>query len=192
VITHLIFDLFGTLVRTNADLLGVDAREFWLHGEQTWMKEDVAEQERFASFAQAHGITHEELCKNFSLLEKSARMIPGMLALLRELKEKGYSLHVLSNAGQTTKKVVLSQPAFSVFDTITCSYEIGQIKPHKEAFSAVLKKINARPEECVMIGDNLHSDIRGAQQAGLFAVHFDADEHTLDDLREELRNIGIM
>ncbi len=190
-IKHLIFDLFGTLVRVDNSLLGVNLEEFWRHGEKTWMREDVPEQERLVDFAKEHGVSYKELCENFSLVEKSASMIPGMLALLKELKHK-YQLHILSNAGQTTKQVVLSQPAFAVFDTITCSYEIGAVKPEKEAFTAVLKKVGARPEECVMIGDSLHADIRGAQEAGMRAIHFDADEHSLDDLRHFLLQNDIL
>lgn len=191
-VQHLIFDLFGTLVNTDMSVLGVDAHEFLAHGEKTWMREDVPEKERFASFAKEHGISMEELCENFAALEKSARMVPGMLALLRELKKKGYGLHVLSNAGRATREVVLAQPAFSVFDTVTCSFEIGAVKPDVTAFKSVLSKINAQPRECVMIGDSLHADIQGAQAAGLLAVHFDAELHSLDELRQELINVGVL
>ncbi len=186
-IKHLIFDLYGTLIHTDNEILGVDRRAFWQHGERTWMREDVPEEDRFLAFAKQHGISCEELIERFSELEKSAHMVSGMLNVLRELKKRGYNLHILSNAGRSTKQFVLRQPAFLIFDTLTCSYEIGAIKPEPEAFKAVLKRIQAEPHECIMIGDSLEADIAGARRAGMKAVHFEAEKDHPEELFERIK-----
>ena len=50
------------------------------------------------------------------------------------------------------------------------SAEKTKRKPFKEAFINAIG--NNKPEECVMIGDNLERDIKGAINAGLKAIHF--------------------
>jgi ribonucleotide monophosphatase NagD (HAD superfamily) len=49
-------------------------------------------------------------------------------------------------------------------------------KPSKEYFSAALESMNLKPEEVVMIGDDITSDIGGAQKNSniyLFLILFD-------------------
>ncbi|MFX1323441.1 MAG: HAD-IIA family hydrolase [Promethearchaeota archaeon] len=43
-------------------------------------------------------------------------------------------------------------------------------KPSKEYFLQALKKINLRPEETLVIGDDIESDIQGALNAGIKAI----------------------
>ncbi len=43
-------------------------------------------------------------------------------------------------------------------------------KPNTLFFHQVLKKLHAKPENTVMIGDKIHSDIVGANKAGLITV----------------------
>lgn len=40
-------------------------------------------------------------------------------------------------------------------------------KPDAEFFRSFCKKINVRPERCLLVGDNLESDIRGGMNAGM-------------------------
>ncbi len=44
-------------------------------------------------------------------------------------------------------------------------------KPNKLFFQRILKTLNAKPKECVMIGDKLHGDVYGGNVSGLFTVH---------------------
>ena len=55
-------------------------------------------------------------------------------------------------------------------DYVVTSEEVGKEKPSKEIFLAALKKCNLAKKDVVMIGDNLHKDIQGAQKIGIKAV----------------------
>lgn len=44
------------------------------------------------------------------------------------------------------------------------------LKPNLESFHMAIER--HRPEECIMIGDNLDADIKGALNAGLQAIHY--------------------
>lgn len=43
-------------------------------------------------------------------------------------------------------------------------------KPSQKFYQKILKALNAKPEECVMIGDKLHADVYGANVAGIHTI----------------------
>ncbi len=55
------------------------------------------------------------------------------------------------------------------FKDIFTSDKVGS-KPYKNAFENVLKTINALPDECMMIGDTIRTDIVGAKNIGMNAT----------------------
>jgi len=56
-------------------------------------------------------------------------------------------------------------------------------KPNKEAFLEAIKPYNI--DECIMIGDNLETDIKGAESIGMKAILID-DKTKIEDLRRIL------
>jgi putative hydrolase of the HAD superfamily len=44
------------------------------------------------------------------------------------------------------------------------------VKPHAEAFGALLDAVGAEPTAAVFVGDRLHDDIAGAKDLGMRAV----------------------
>jgi len=58
-------------------------------------------------------------------------------------------------------------------------------KPNKEAFLEAIKPYNI--DECIMIGDNLETDIKGAESIGMKAILID-DKTKIEDLRRILWN----
>lgn len=52
------------------------------------------------------------------------------------------------------------------------SEEINHIKPEKEYFFHILKALNAKPSECLMVGDSLHNDIGGANCVGIDSCYY--------------------
>ncbi|MHA1689699.1 MAG: HAD-IA family hydrolase [Promethearchaeota archaeon] len=44
---------------------------------------------------------------------------------------------------------------FELFDHVFLSYELSMRKPEIEKYKYVLKKLNAKPEECIFIDDKL-------------------------------------
>ncbi|MCB1137228.1 MAG: HAD family hydrolase [Leptospiraceae bacterium] len=78
------------------------------------------------------------------------------------------------------------------------SSEIGMLKPSREIFEFVLQKHHCQPEQCLMIGDNLNTDIAGARKAGIDGIWLSYGrsapnnvEHRLDfpDATESLLNL---
>lgn len=44
-------------------------------------------------------------------------------------------------------------------------------KPNPLFFEHVLRQLDAKPEECVMIGDRLHADVLGGNHMGMFTIY---------------------
>jgi len=92
---------------------------------------------------------------------------PQVVPTLLKLKER-FALGVISNGlaiKQWEKLVGLGLHHF--FDVVVTSEEIGHEKPEREIFEFGIKKLGAKPEECLMVGDRPETDIAGAKKAGM-------------------------
>lgn len=56
------------------------------------------------------------------------------------------------------------------FEVITISGEIGIGKPDRQVFDLTLKRLGLGPEQVVMVGNSLKSDIGGAQNVGIRTI----------------------
>tara|TARA_A100001015_G_scaffold12080_1_gene14269 strand:- start:643 stop:2304 length:1662 start_codon:yes stop_codon:yes gene_type:complete len=61
-------------------------------------------------------------------------------------------------------------------DKVITSEEVGKEKPSKQMFLTALHKINAKPEEVIMIGDNYEKDILGAKNMNIIPFYFNQQE----------------
>lgn len=103
-------------------------------------------------------------------------VIEGAHEILEYLRPT-YNLHILTNGFAEVQHIKLKQSNLNkYFQHIFISEEIGHQKPDPKIFAAALKKTNASPGECLMIGDDHYGDVQGALDAGWHAVHFSPEE----------------
>lgn len=114
--------------------------------------------------------------------------IEGMADLLKELKEKGYKLFLLSNASYRQPEYFNRTPGHEYFDGKIVSFQVKQVKPDKEIYEALYKTYNLNPKECYFI-DDLQVNIYGGMKTGMDGYVFDGD---VDLLREHFKNIGVL
>ena len=108
----------------------------------------------------------------FSVTQDNWVLEDDAILTLDTLKEKGYNLGIVSNAGDDADVQQLAK-GFGInkyFDFILTSAACSYRKPHPRIFELALSNWYRLPSEAVMIGDTLDADIRGAQQAGLYSV----------------------
>ena len=119
------------------------------------------------------------------------RLVPGTMELLDYLKPN-YHLHLITNGFQEVQYTKLSESGLEpYFETLTVSEEIGVKKPNPEIFLYALHKAHAKPEESLMIGDEMAVDIDGARAAGIDQIFFNASEKTIDGKRTfEVKTLG--
>ncbi|SFB92596.1 putative hydrolase of the HAD superfamily [Bacillus sp. OV322] len=124
----------------------------------------------------AMGIQDEDL--GFELAEsfpKERRKNPFLyeesLRVLDELKGK-YKLLLLTNGSPHLQQTKLSITPELVpyFDEIIISGAFGKGKPDPAIFKHALESLKVESDEAIMVGDNLMTDILGANRAGVKAV----------------------
>lgn len=94
------------------------------------------------------------------------------LSTLKKLEQDGYRMGLISNAGddQDVQQLIRRFEISSYFDFILTSAQCSYRKPHPRIFELAIANWYFVPSETVMVGDNLDADIRGAKNAGLYAV----------------------
>lgn len=99
--------------------------------------------------------------------------LPGAKDLLNTLFGK-YDLYLASNGNLATQQRRLTDAnLYPWFQGVFISEEIGANKPSPEFFEKCFSQIPSfHPEDAVMIGDSLTSDIKGGRDAGLRTIWF--------------------
>ena len=114
--------------------------------------------------------------------------IRGMEELIKELKDNGYKIYLLSNAGFNQHDYWKKIPAHKYFDGAVVSCDVEEVKPFPKIYEALYEKYNLKPEECFFI-DDLIINIFGAQRTGMDGYVFTGD---IKDLRNELKERKIL
>ena len=107
-----------------------------------------------------------------SICPEKTHLIKGALNVLDILSNK-YTLHILTNGFKETQERKLKACGINhYFKNMITSECSGYNKPHRKMFSFALNKANAHYKECIMVGDNLKTDIQGAKNVGMDQVFF--------------------
>ena len=100
------------------------------------------------------------------------RLYPHVTDALTKLQKKGYRLWLLSNAQRVFTAFELNALGLApYFDGIYLSSDYGCRKPDIRFFSALLEDRKLNPKTCLMIGNDLDTDIAGAKNAGLDTLY---------------------
>lgn len=162
--------MYAVFARHNALLWGTIER-----GEMTLPElEQVRWNRIFADLGiRFDGVLFEEYFK--AALFDSAILIDGAIELLQSLHGK-YTLCAASNGplDQQIHRLTLAG-MLPYFEAVFASEEIGFSKPAPEFFGECLRRLHACPQEAMIVGDSLSSDIRGGIRAGLHTCYYNPD-----------------
>jgi len=112
--------------------------------------------------------------------------IPGMEALVREYKGRGYRIWGLTNWSRELFPLVRNRyPVFDLMDGIVVSGVEGVIKPHPELYRILLDRYGLKAEECVFIDDNA-ANVAGAEAVGIRGILFEGEKLLREKLEELL------
>jgi HAD superfamily hydrolase (TIGR01662 family) len=95
---------------------------------------------------------------------------PTVMKTLRELRDKGYLLGVISNSSYSRDHIIRILEKLKIkdfFKEILVSSHEGVAKPHIQIFKKALSKLRVQPQETVYIGDNPKVDMFGAKAIGM-------------------------
>lgn len=151
----------------------------WFLYSKNQISKDLLRVKRFRDTFRSFDFVNDQLADE--LAEAYVKTSPHLTQLfphtketLNELKNSGYSLHIITNGFREVQSIKLEKSGLiDYFDIVVCSEDIGYQKPSIHVFNHALKQAKSRPEESVMIGDSIQSDVIGAENAGIKAVLFD-------------------
>lgn len=169
--------------RTLLERVVFDSLE-WARMDRGSLLEDEAETLMCARLpARLHAYVHSFVYD----WDKPLMPVPGMAALVKELKEKGYGIYLLSNAASRQHDYWPRIPGSEYFDGTLISADELLVKPEREFFSLFFERFSLEPDECVFIDDNT-MNAEGAYRCGMHPIVFHDD---VDELRARLRDEGV-
>lgn len=113
--------------------------------------------------------------------------VPGMADVVRDLKEAGYKIYLLSNANVTLHTYFSRIPGTEYFDGKLVSADHLLLKPQPDIYRKLFETFNLVPEESIFI-DDVAANVEAAILCGMDGVIF-RDDAAL--LRKELKKKGI-
>ena len=171
---------FSAMCRSNGVPDTLDTRalyhrinqELWAAFDRGEVSKDYVTLERFVRFFQALKLPRDpDKCNRDYLTALGAGVypLPHAEAVCRELVRRGHKLYIVTNAVASVQRSRLQGSVFA--DLITDAFiseDAGASKPDPAYYAYVRSRIpGLTPENGLVIGDSLSTDIRGANNAGL-------------------------
>lgn len=105
---------------------------------------------------------------------KTYETLPYAVGVLTQLKKK-YKLALITNVRPTVTverihEILREAELLDFFDEIIVSSGVGYDKPAEQIFQIVLEKLNVKPEEAVMVGNTISTDVFGGNRMGMKTV----------------------
>lgn len=147
-------------------------RALWADFDRGIGTQDELTVERFRQFNAALGLHNDPVSFNrdyLTYLGQCATLLPGALELCRDLHEAGCTLSIATNGLARVQHSRLdASPLRAHISHLFISEELGAQKPLPGFFQPMLTALRISDKSrCLMVGDNLNSDIQGGQNAGL-------------------------
>lgn len=167
-------------------------RSYWLRLESGELSKEQVTVGRFRTFFEELGITHvspEELNVDYQLeLGSVFFFMEGAKELVALLKERGYRQYVVTNGVNATQANKMRLSGLDrIMDGVFVSELMGYPKPRKEFFDGCFAALSdVDRNKCILVGDSLTSDMRGAENAGIASCWFNPEKQEKDvDVRTD-------
>lgn len=119
-------------------------------------------------------------------------LIDGALDVLEYLKPK-YKLHIITNGfDHIQSKKIKGSGIENYFNHIITSEAAGVKKPNPKIFEYALTTAGSKPNQSMMVGDNLEADILGALDFGMRAIFYNPKEPSIKMKTLEINHLGLL
>ena len=100
-------------------------------------------------------------------------LFDDVIPAMGRIRSSGLLTGLISNVNSSGRALADSMGLTGHIDFAITSGDAGAEKPHPAIFRAALSKAGVRPAEAVHVGDQIESDIDGAQAAGISPILMD-------------------
>lgn len=195
-IRAVIFDLYGTLVRTGRpvfrramrELLDVDRRAWTEYVRTVLLVTPFDSREAFLDRILADLGTATSRAQRESAAARldeeltSVHTLPGVPALLDFLRRRGLRLGLLSNLASPYGEVLDAPGLSGRFDAVALSCERGLAKPEPALYTELCAELNVEPGETLMVGDSPRNDVAAPRRLGMRSLQVGGEATTRDRL----------
>ncbi|MDO8524091.1 MAG: HAD family phosphatase [bacterium] len=124
----------------------------------------------------------------FDFWFEAEKEVPEMIELVKNIKEKGIKVFILSNNFPERSAYYKQVFPFldEIFDKVYYSWQTGLVKPNLKAYKNILKENNLKAKECLYFDDS-QSNIEIANRLGINSFLYTG----LNSLEEALEKYGI-
>ena len=131
----------------------------------------------------------EEITKAYQTVGNTIELFPYSVAWIKELKQRGYRVYILSNYAEITYEQTKEKMEFLPYvDGAVFSFQCKWIKPEREIYEELCRKYSIEPRESVFLDDRL-DNIEQARNLGFFGIQFESYEQAVKEL-ERILNEG--
>jgi len=186
------WESYGTSAQFAQCYLAINDR-LWDHIQDHNLGVEYVRARRFALLFREMGVVQgspkglKELAKDCeSRLKKRlpdlGQGYDGAAEALKELRQGGHQLHLITNGVSEPQKRKVTALGLSQFFTVSMTSDrAGSYKPSAGIFTAALREAGAQPQESWMIGDSLLRDVLGGQGVGMRTAWFHAEDAIAPD-----------
>ena len=175
--------------------------ELWAAFDRGEVSKTYVVTERYVRFLSAMQLDRDPVICNrdyLSALGAGVFPLPYAEDVCRELSRRGHRLYIATNAVAAVQRNRLKNSVFAdLFQGAFISEEAGAPKPNLAYYHHIFRQIpEITPENTLVIGDSLSTDIKGANNAGLPCCWFNPNKlprpsdlrinYEISDLRELL------
>jgi putative hydrolase of the HAD superfamily len=152
-------------------------RETWARTTSTMRSATTAEVLRTASAAvglPVDEVMHDKAVASYlDHWAPTSRARPEARPVLHALRDRGLRTGLLSNTHwprRQHEEWLVRDGLLDLLDARVYTSDLTYVKPHPEAFGALLAEVGVEPARAVFVGDRLHDDVHGAQSVGMRGV----------------------
>lgn len=128
----------------------------------------------------------EEITKAYQTVGNMIELFPYSVAWIKELKQRGYRVYILSNYAEVTYEQTKEKMEFLPYvDGAVFSFQCKWIKPEREIYEELCRKYSIEPRESVFLDDRLEN-IKKAQELGFFGIQFQSYKQAIKELERIL------
>lgn len=183
-----LFDLDGTLLDTKPAIMATYRHLFEKYDKVENFTEAVQVEvqgppltEMFAKYFP--NVDQEQLLKeyreyNFAVHEKLVKPMPNCEMMLKELKENGYQIGIVST--KYTEAINFGLDMFDLtryFDVILGKDKVSKTKPDPAGLYEACTALNKGHDSCIYVGDS-KGDMQASKAAGMYTIAYVGNDET--------------
>ena len=199
-IKNIIFDVGKVLVEYDPDgmmkKLGFDEETLQTVNQavfqnELWNESDrgvLSPEELLEAFIANNPAYEKEIRQVIDAVGDTISLMPYAVEWVKELKERGYHLYILSNYAEYTYEKTSHKMEFLPYmDGVVFSYRCKLIKPEKEIYEYICKTYELKPEESVFLDDR-KDNVEAARNMGMHGIVFENYAQGSETLEQLLKN----